>query len=311
MREWNTQRGGADAVPGRRSASATALLLLRDLIVKRTGVFFGDARLDMLQERLDDVVAARGIPSLLDYYYLLRYDPDADAAWGELMDRLAVPETYFWRQPDQIEALAQVVVPRLAAARAGRPLRIWSAACCTGEEPLSIAMALEEAGWFGRAPIEIVASDASAALVARARAGVYGERSLRNLSPARRARWFTREGTGWRIDPGVHARVRWATANLLDEAQAGPLACADVVFCRNVFIYFSDDAIRKVARMLAARMPADGHLFIAASESLMRLGSDFVMDEVGSAFAYLRNPDPTPEADAAIPRRTVPTSARS
>ena len=72
------------------------------------------------------------------------------------------------------------------------------------------------------------------------------------------------------------------------------------MFCRNVFIYFSDDAIRTVARMLAARMPADGYLFIAASESLMRLGTGFVMDEVGSAFAYVQNPDPTPEADAAI-----------
>jgi chemotaxis protein methyltransferase CheR len=311
MREWNTPRGGAGAVPGRRSPSATALLLLRDLIVQKTGVFFGDARLDMLEERLDEVVAARGVPSLLDYYYLLRYDPDAEAAWGELMDRLSVPETYFWRQPDQFQALVEVALPRLAAARAGQPLRIWSAACCSGEEPLSLAMALDEAGWFDRVPIEIVASDASAALVARARAGVYGERSLRNLSPARRARWFAREGAGWRIDPGLHARVRWATANLLDEAEAGPLARADVVFCRNVFIYFSDDAIRTVARMLAARMPADGYLFIAASESLMRLSTGFVMDEVGSAFAYVRNPDPTPEADAAIPRRALPTSERS
>jgi chemotaxis protein methyltransferase CheR len=311
MREWNTPRSGAGAVPGRRSPSASALLLVRDLIVEKAGVYFGDNRLDMLEERLDEVVAARGIPSVLDYYYLLRYDPDAAAAWGELMDRLSVPETYFWRQPDQFEALVQVVLPRLAAARGGQPVRIWSAACCSGEEPLSLAMALDEAGWFGRVPIEIVASDASAALVARARAGVYGERSLRNLSPGRRARYFTREGTGWRIDPGLHARVRWATANLLDEAEAGPLACADVVFCRNVFIYFSDDAIRKVARMLAARMPADGYLFIAASESLMRLGTGFVMDEVGSAFAYIQNPDPTPEADAAIPRRALPTSERS
>jgi chemotaxis protein methyltransferase CheR len=295
MREWSTPRGGAGAVPGRRSASATALLLLRDLIVQRTGVYFGEAKLDMLEERLDEVVAARGVPSLLDYYYLLRYDPDAASAWGELMDRLAVPETYFWRQADQFEALSGVVLPRMAAAAPGRTLRVWSAACCSGEEPLSIAMALDEGGWFDRMAIEIVGSDASAALVARARAGLYGERSLRNLSPERRARYFTREGARWRIDPGLHARVRFATANLLDEDEAGPLASrADVVFCRNVFIYFSDDAIRKVARMLAARMPAGGYLFLGASESLMRLGSEFVMDEVGSAFAYTRNPDSTP-----------------
>ena len=312
MREWSAHRAGAGAVPGRRSPSATALRLVRDLVVQRTGVYFGEAKLDMLEDRLDEVVAARGMPSLLDYYYLLRYDPDAGAAWGELMDRLAVPETYFWRQPEQIEALAEVILPRWAAERGGRTLRVWSAACCSGEEPLSIAMALDEAGAFGRVPIEIVGSDASAALVARARAGVYGERALRNLSPERRARYFTAEGAGWRIDPALHARVRWATANLLDEDEAGPLARADVVFCRNVFIYFSDDAIRKVSRMLAARMPADGYLFLGASESLMRLASDFVMDEVGSAFAYTKNPDPAREDDAAVPRRrAAPAPERS
>jgi len=292
--------GGYGAAPATRGAPA--LNLLRDLIVQRTGVWYDDAKRELLEERVGELMAARGLPSLLDYYYLLRYDPDADAVWRELMDRLAVPETYFWRQPEQFEALANEVVPRHLAAHPGRPLRIWSAACCSGEEPLSIAMALEEKGWFDRLPIEIVGSDASPALVARAQAGLYGDRSLRALSPARRARWFAREGERWRVDPTLHARVRWATANLLDEAEAGPLAAADVVFLRNVLIYFSDDAIRRVARTLAARMPRDGWLFLGASESLMRLATDFTMDEVGSAFAYVRKPAPSVPAEAAAPR---------
>jgi chemotaxis protein methyltransferase CheR len=166
-------------------------------------------------------------------------------------------------------------------------------------------MALEDGGWFGRLPIEIVGSDASPALVARARAGVYGERSLRNLSAERRARWFRREGAKWRVDPALHARVRWTTANLLDEAEAGPLADADVVFLRNVLIYFSDDAIRRVAAMLAARMPPEGWLFLGASESLMRLTTEFSMDEVGSAFAYTLNAGPAKRGDAGPPRRAA------
>jgi chemotaxis protein methyltransferase CheR len=281
-----------------------ALDLLRNLIVQRTGVWYDDAKRDLLEERVGELVAARGLPSLLDYYYLLRYDPDADAVWRELSDRLAVPETYFWRQPEQFEALAEVIVPRHLAAHPGRPLRVWSAACCSGEEPLSIAMALEEAGWFDRVPIEIVGSDASPALVARACAGLYGDRSLRALSAERRARWFRREGERWRVDPALHARVRWAAANLLDEAEAGPLAAAEVVFCRNVFIYFSDEAIARVARMLAARMPEDGWLFLGASESLMRLATAFTMDEVGSAFAYVRNPAAAGHAAAETPAAT-------
>jgi chemotaxis protein methyltransferase CheR len=162
-------------------------------------------------------------------------------------------------------------------------------------------MALDEGGWWDRIPIELVGSDASEALVERARAGVYGERALRNLSPARRARWFRREQAGWRIDPALHGRVRWARANLLDEAQAGPLAAADVVFCRNVLIYFSDDAIVRVARMLARHMPDTGWLFLGASESLMRLATDFTMDEVGPAFAYVRKTRATSGGDLAPP----------
>ena len=311
MREWGSHRDRPGAPPPRPGVTASALRLLRDLIVQRTGVWYGDEKLDLLEERVGEVMAARDLPSLLDCYYLLRYGPGEERVWRELMDALAVPETYFWRQPDQIEVLAAQVLPRLAAARPGRALRVWSAACCSGEEPLSIAMALEEAGWFGRGAIEIVGSDASEAMLARARAGLYGERALRNLSAERRARWFRPEGARWRIDPALHARVRWTTANLLDEAEAGPLAGADVVFCRNVFIYFSDDAIRKVARMLAARMPADGVLFLGASESLMRLSGEFVMDEVGSAFAYTKNPDPAPGADPAPPRLYPTPSGRS
>jgi len=314
MTGWGEHRGGAGGAGARRpSASESALTLLRDLIVQRTGVFYADARRDLLEERLGELVAARGLPSLLDFYYLLKYDPDSAAVWGELMDRLAVPETYFWRQPEQFEALAEVLLPRFAAAPGARPLRILSAACCSGEEPLSIAMALDEGGWFGRLPIEIVGSDASAALVARARRGVYGERALRNLSPERRERYFQPEGSGWRIDPALHGRVRWAVANLLDPEETGPLAEVDVIFCRNVFIYFSDDAIQTVVRTFAGRMRPPGYLFLGASDSLMRFATDFTMTEAGAAFVYVRNPDPAPEPGraGAARRRTVLTSERS
>lgn len=312
MREWDAHRSGDGAGSG-LFANGPAFSLLRDLIVRRTGVFFDDHKYDLLESRVRELMDARGIPSLLDYYYLLRYDPDADAAWREIMDRLAVPETYFWRQSEQFEALVDVVLPRLLEAPLGRPLRIWSAACCSGEEPLSLAMLLDERGWFDRASIEIVGSDASPALVDRARAGRYGERALRNLSAERREHYFRREGEAWRIDPALHARVSWTTANLVEPAEAGPLAGADVIFCRNVFIYFSDDAIRKVVRMFWERMSASGYLFLGASESLMRLSTDFAMEEVGAAFAYVRCAgfDAGPADAGALRRHSASTFRRS
>ena len=293
MRERNLHRAGAGLLPEPPGFSAATFGLLRDIVSQRTGVFFDDAKRDLFADRISDAMAARGVPSALDYYYLLKYDPEADAAWAELADHLAVPETYFWRQAEQFDALVEVLMPRYAAG-ARRGLRIWSAACCSGEEPLSIAMALAEGGWFDRLSIEIMASDASPEMVARARRGTYGERSLRNLSAARRERWFRPEGERWRVDPGLHGRVRWSTANLMDPAEAGPLAAADVIFCRNVLIYFSDDAIRRVARLFAERMPASGHLFLGTSESLTRLTSDFLLQEIGSAFVYVPNPGAAP-----------------
>ena len=272
--------------------SASAFTLMRDMIAQRAGVWFDDAKRDLLADKLSDLMAARGMTSFLDYYYLLRYDANAEQHWAELIDRLSVPETWVWRQPEQLRALAEVVAPAHIAHHAGRPLRIWSAACCSGEEPAGIAIALAEAGLLQRTPIEIVASDASAALIERARTGVFGARALRNLPDALRERYFRcgDGGTRWTLDPRLHERIRFTVANLVDLDAVRSLAAADVVFCRNVFIYFADDTIVQTVRAFAQAMPDHGHLFLGASESLTRLGTEFELAEVGGAFAYVKSP---------------------
>ena len=287
-----------DSEGGRRDAygygadvlgfSHSAFALLRDLIAQRAGIHYGDDKRELLTDKLSELAAAHGMTSFLDYYYLLRYDADADRHWGELMDRLAVPETYFWRQPEQILALARAIAPRHFERDPTRPLRIWSAACCSGEEPLSLAIALAEEGLLGRRPIEIVASDASNALLERARRGIYQERSFRGLPAGLRQKYFTPVGTGWRIAPAVHEQVRWVRANLVDEAAVRPLADADVIFCRNVFIYFADATIVEVVRSFARGLREGGHLFLGAPESLTRLPTEFELAEVEGAFVYVK-----------------------
>ena len=268
--------------------SESAFELLRDLIAQRTGVYFSTDKRDLLADKLADLLAERGMTSYLDLYYLLRYDADAPRHWGALADRLAVPETYFWRQPDQIHALTRVLAPRHFERRPRAPFRIWSAACCSGEEPLSIAIALAEAGLLDRHPFEIVASDVSGAMVERARRGSYAERSFRALPPELRERYFAREGSRWRIAPSLHALVQWRTANLVDPADVAPLASAEAIFCRNVLIYFADETVAHVARLFAAAMPDDAHLCLGASESLTRLSTAFELVEVGGAFMYVK-----------------------
>jgi chemotaxis protein methyltransferase CheR len=268
--------------------SENAFVLLRDLVHERTGLFFENGKRDLLADKLSPCVVERGLQNFLDYYYLLKYDASADAEWRRVIDALSVQETYFWREIDQVRALVDVIVPQHFAAHPLTPLRIWSAACATGEEPLTIAMVLNEAGWFQRAPIEIFASDASPSALSKAKRGMYRDRSFRSLSESLKAKYFVPVEGGWQIDMLLHARVKWSLANLVARDEIAALAQAHVIFCRNVFIYFSDQTIRKVVRTFYEQMPTPAYLFVGASESLLKLTTDFGLQEIGGAFVYVK-----------------------
>ena len=265
--------------------------LLRDLVHEYTGMFFDSTKVDLLTDKLSPLVVKRGFNSFLDYYYFLKYDENSGVEWENVINAISVGETYFWREIDQIRALTQTILPHWFLSNPGKTIRIWSAACASGEEPLTIAMALEEAGWFGRGSIEIWASDASSAAIEKAQKGIYRERSFRSLSDERRAKYFSAESpTLWRVQPALQARVRYSLANLMNANEIASLATADVVFCRNVFIYFSETAIARAVRSFAKLMPAPGYLFVGSAESLMRVTASFTLEDVDDAFVYLKEP---------------------
>lgn len=266
------------------------LELLRDLVGAHTGLHYDHSRLHFLRDRLVPLAIERGFDSLLDYYYLLRYDAEAPVEWIRAVDALSVQETYFWREADQLVALVTDIVPELVALGRKR-IRIWSMPCATGEEPLSIAMALNEAGWFERLDIEIHAGDASEAALQRARAGRYGERSFRQLAPELRDRYFTKSASNqWKVCKELHDKVRsWTRVNAIRPAEWGQPAAADVVFCRNLFIYFEATTVERVVRAFAERMPSPAYLCVAAAESLLRLSTPFTLQTRGTAFVYVKS----------------------
>ncbi|MDB4916995.1 MAG: methyltransferase, CheR-type, SAM-binding domain, C-terminal [Gemmatimonadetes bacterium] len=284
--------GGAGRLRGYHSelfALADApFSLLRELIMEKTGMYFDDAKRGLLADKLSELVAVNGLTSFLDYYYLLRHDENADAHLNALMNRLSVPETYFWRQSEQILAMSEVIAPTHFATKPRAPLRVWSAACCTGEEPVSLAIALAEVGLLDAQPIEIVGTDGSPAMVARARANSFGPRSFRQIPANLKERYFEPDGDRWRPIERIRRAVSYDVANLAVPAEFAGLATADVIFCRNVFIYFADDVIRRVARTFCERMPDDGCVFLGAAESLTRLNVDLELAEIGKAFAYVK-----------------------
>ncbi len=248
------------------------LTLLRDLITDRAGMYYDSEREDSLAERLASFAIDRGFRSYLDLFYLLKYE-DNPADWWRVMDALSVPETYFWREVDQIRAVVDRIIPELVRHLRGGPLRIWSIPCASGEEPLTIAMLLEEAGWFGRLPIEVHASDASPSAVSRARVALYRERAFRTLPQPMKEKYFDQLDGGWRPIPSLQSRITsWSVVNLLDPCQVAPFVCAPVIFCRNAFIYFAPgshtesdrgvragDALAGVPVRGRIRVPAEHH----------------------------------------------------
>jgi chemotaxis protein methyltransferase CheR len=263
--------------------------LLMDLIHDQLGLQYKPSEAEQLADRLAPLVVARGLSSFMDYYYVLKYSPEPDD-WRKVMDALAVQETYFWREIDQLRAVVDHLVPSLIRATRGRPVRIWSSACASGEEPLTIAMLLAEAGWFERAPIELIATDASPTAIARARKGEYRQRSFRNLPLHLRDKYFVAHDDQWRVVPDVQRRVTYDIVNLVAEDEVARYASAPVIICRNVFIYFSDRSILRTLSLFDRAMPSPSYLCVGVSESLLRRTSAFDLQEIGGAFVYVKGP---------------------
>jgi chemotaxis protein methyltransferase CheR len=256
--------------------------ILRALIEERTGIHYGLEDRALLAEKLAPRVAERGFESLLDYYYFLRYDPGAEAELAQLVETLVVNETYFFREAAALEITVSTLVPELL--RQGARPRIWCAACATGEEPLTLAMLLEAAGLLDE--VTLIASDISRRALAHAREGVFFRRSLRALPAHAAGRWLLPIENGMRIEKRIADAVDWRRINLVDTAQVGALGDFDIVLCRNVLIYFSDETVEKVIGTLARALRPNGRLIVGASESLLRFESVFVCEERAGAFFY-------------------------
>ncbi len=260
--------------------SPQVFAILSALIEERLGLFFSVDYRDLLTEKLAPRAAERGFESMLDYYYFLRYDAEAEGELSAIAEVLTVNETYFLREAQQLRVLVNdFLAPR---AGAGRRLRVWCAACSTGEEAISLAVLLEERGLLEH--VELIASDLSARALRIARRGVYGRRSLRSLESL--PSWLRVEGDQHATDDRLRAAVDWRQINLLDESTVAALGRFDAIVCRNVLIYFRDATIQNVVGRLHRGLLDDGLLLVGASESLMRLGTAFTCEERGGSFFY-------------------------
>jgi chemotaxis protein methyltransferase CheR len=258
------------------------VVLLQRLVEERFGLRYADADLPALVERVGARSRAAGCASLGEYYGRLREDhPDE---WAALADHLVVGETYFFREVPPLEMLVErEILPRI---RAGRPVRVWSAGCSTGEEALTMAALLAERHCIDQ--VALWGTDLSASAVERARRGRHPPSALRVPAvPEVARRWMARAPDG-SVDVAreLIGRVRWQPVNLLDAGAVRGLGAFDVILCRNVFIYFSERATRTVMANLTESLCPGGVLAVGISESLHRFSPALACEEHEGVFYY-------------------------
>jgi chemotaxis protein methyltransferase CheR len=261
--------------------------LLRDAIYKRTGMWFADNSKYLLQKRLSPRARELNFDSFQKYFYFLQYDPRADTEFDQIYDLVTTNETYFFREPAQLAAFTEEIVPDILTRKGVKKIRIWSAGCSSGEEPYSIAMLLQESGWYHKAQFEIFASDINQQVLAKARRGQYRENAFRATEPAVRERYFTRDAdNSWRISDEIRNRISFGRLNLYDEPRVSLLGHLDVVFCRNVIIYFDDASKKVVVANFYNRLVEGGYLLLGHSESLISLSTQFKLRHLKNDMVY-------------------------
>ena len=256
--------------------------ILTHLVEERSGIHYDLADLDLIADKVGQRVADKGFESFLDYYYFLKYDDSGSQELDALVETLTVHETYFFREIDQLRVLVDAMLaPAIAA---GERPRVWCAACATGEEPLTLAMLLAERELLGS--VELVASDISERALARARAGTFAGRSLRALPPDVIGRWLDGNTGQVRVRSALSESIRWERINLVDAKAVAALGSFEVILCRNVLIYFTDETARRVVETLGRALRPSGYLLVGVSESLLRFGTSLRCEERGGSFFY-------------------------
>jgi chemotaxis protein methyltransferase CheR len=240
---------------------------LRDYIYQKSGIYISDTKKYLIENRLSRILQEKKLGSFEDYLNLIQVASNGNEL-SRLYDAVTTNETYFFREPDQFDVLVNEVLPKVLSQKKGsKTIKIWCAACSTGEEAYTISMFLMEK-YLNSQHFEIYASDISEAVLQSAKKAIYNSYSIRNIPESYLKKYFSNSGQSYTLDSSVKNTVNFTNLNLINDSKLKMFRGMDVIFCRNVLIYFDTKAKQKVVSNLYDNLNPGGYLFIGSSESL-------------------------------------------
>lgn len=263
--------------------------LLRDCVYSHCGIYFDNDSKYLLEKRLSRRLSDLNLNTFHDYYHFLKYNRKKDQELMDIMDILTTNETYFFREGFQLKAFSEEIIPEIIASKSAsgnRSLRIWSAGCSTGEEAYTIAMLLRGIRELYDWKIEIIGTDISQRVLHHARRAVYGKSSFRTTDEEYIKRFFVEQEDGLKVCDEIRDLVTISHLNLFDINRMVMLGKMDLIFCRNVMIYFDISAKKRVVESFYSSLCDGGFLLLGHSESLMNITTLFTLRHFKNDMIY-------------------------
>ena len=259
---------------------------IRDLIYKETGMLFGESKNYYLQSRIEQRLKELNIVDVHEYLdHLLTSSSKAEIQ--DFVERITINETYFFRDFPQLQGFAEKVLPHYINERncSSNKIKIWSAACSTGEEAYTLSIILQEMlenDWKS----EIKATDIDRAVLDKAKKGLYSTRSMKDTPIQYREKYFSKQNDKYQINKDKFRNVSFNQLNFMDRFGMLRMREFDFIFCRNVLIYFTDDSRKKVVNRLFDALKPGGYLFLGHSESIGRITGAFNLKNIEGFLCY-------------------------
>ncbi|UCF88054.1 MAG: protein-glutamate O-methyltransferase CheR [bacterium] len=263
--------------------------LLAAFIYDHAGLYFDGGSRFLLESRLQNRLKEHHFDSFLKYYHYLLYHQDRLAELNRMIDIVTTNETYFYRERNQLDAFAEEILPEMAQRNSGKKsLRIWSAGCSTGEEPYTLAILCSESGLFDDSwQVDIIGTDISQRVLKTARKAVFSQSSFRATDGEAIDRYFDRTEDGkYSLDDSIRNMVHFGHLNLMDEKMMGLIRECDIIMCRNVIIYFDQNAKARAINSFYRKLVPGGYLLLGHSESLMNITTVFKLKHLTRVMVY-------------------------